>query len=595
MTAFAMYFRRTWTIPLILLCALLISLCGCDTPDGRKSGADNTSDPSSVNGGPGSKTNGLSPELLPEGGIYRSETEIVLSLPENAPAGAFIAYTENGDEPEADSDKYARPIVASESKVIRAALFSAKGEQLGQIVTGTYIISADIDIRVVALAVDNADLYSKETGILANRSGSGSEWERPASVEIYEPDGKLMLRQDAGIRLAGSGSRSFDPASLRIIARKPDEFDETGLKYGGSGKFHADLFGDGFTEYDRFLLRNGGNDSPHQARENFLRMNLLRDCIANEYCLGLSERTGISVFAQRCVPVCVYLNGEYYGMAVMKEDFDERLIAERYGLDKEKITVIKGKKLYYQVEAGAQAELDSWLGLCEYAIDNALAPDYAAAYEYLAGQIDIDNAAAYLASMLYLCNTDWPQNNAMVWRYTGGGPDVSATAFSDGKWRFVIRDMDLCFALHDEPSRVSKTTYSMADTDTFYRLLVFYREGKGYDFDSSTGLYGDDMKLQGLFDFLLRSEEFRTEFTHFCDVLCSREEAGYITETALFYKSLAENEIKRHIELWKSRGEIYAAYTFSHWEKSFNDISEFAAERAEYFRKYLEETLRYYA
>ena len=113
-------------------------------------------------------------------------------------------------------------------------------------------------------------------------------------MEIYEPDGKLMLRQDAGIRLAGSGSRSFDPASLRIIARKPDEFDETGLKYGGSGKFHADLFGDGFTEYDRFLLRNGGNDSPHQARENFLRMNLLRDCIANEYCLGLSERTGIS-------------------------------------------------------------------------------------------------------------------------------------------------------------------------------------------------------------------------------------------------------------------------------------------------------------
>ena len=197
--------------------------------------------------------------------------------------------------------------------------------------------------------------------------------------------------------------------------------------------------------------------------------------------------------------------------------------------------------------------------------------------------------------MLYLCNTDWPQNNAMVWRYTGGGPDVSATAFSDGKWRFVIRDMDLCFALHDEPSRVSKTTYSMADTDTFYRLLVFYREGKGYDFDSSTGLYGDDMKLQGLFDFLLRSEEFRAKFTRFCDVLCSREEAGYITETALFYKSLAENEIKRHIELWKSRGEIYAAYTFSHWEKSFNDISEFAAERAEYFRKYLEETLRYYA
>ncbi|MBP5779859.1 MAG: CotH kinase family protein, partial [Clostridia bacterium] len=346
--------------------------------------------------------------------------------------------------------------------------------------------------------------------------------------------------------------------------------------------------------------RNGGNDSPHQARENFLRMDLLRDCIANEYCMALSGRLGVSVFAQRSVPVSVYLNGEYYGMAVMKEDFDERLISERYGLEKDRITVIKGKKLYYQLESGSQAELDSWLELCDYAIAHAAGGSgYASAYEYVSQKIDVDNAAAYLAVMLYLCNTDWPQNNAMVWRFTGNDSGIApgsgaSASFSDGKWRFVIRDMDLCFALHDEPSRVSKTTYSMADTDTFYRLLVFYREGKGYDFDSSLGLYGDDMKLQGLFDFLLRSEEFRGRFARFCDVLCSPEEAGYIKETALLYKNAAKDEIKRHIDLWKSRGEIYAAYSFEHWEKSFDDISEFADERAGYFRKYYDETMKYY-
>ncbi|MBP5780570.1 MAG: hypothetical protein J6X34_04970, partial [Clostridia bacterium] len=67
----------------LFLSLVLILLCGCGTSNGRKSGAGNTSDPSSVNGGPGSKKSGLAPELLPEGGIYNSETEIVLSLPEN--------------------------------------------------------------------------------------------------------------------------------------------------------------------------------------------------------------------------------------------------------------------------------------------------------------------------------------------------------------------------------------------------------------------------------------------------------------------------------------------------------------------------------
>ena len=524
------------------------------------------------------------------GGLYEGPVTVSLSLPDSAPSGAYVTYTLNGDEPESRSGKYSSPLEIKETAVIRAAMFSSAGTQLGNIVTNTYIISGSTGLRVVALTADNDDLYSARDGIFANRSGTGSEWERPVSVEIYEPDGTEIVHQDAGIRLAGSGSRSFDPASLRLVARKSDNFDESSVKYGGSGKFRADLFGTGFTEYDRFLLRNGGNDSPYQARAQFLRMNLLRDCIANEYCAGLQERTGVSVFAQRSVPVCVYLNGEYYGMSVMKEDFDERLVSEQYGLEKDKVTVIKGKKLYYQVESGGQTELDSWLELCRYAIDHAPGNDYAKAYEYVSERIDTDNAAAYLAVMLYLCNTDWPQNNAMVWRYTGEAND---RAYSDGKWRFVIRDMDLCFALHDEPSRVSKTTYSMADTDTFYRLLVFYRDGRGYDYDESTGLYADDMKLQGLFDFLLRSEAFRDRFKAFCDVLCSDNEAYYMSDIASAFRSKAAGEMRRHIDFWKSKGKIYSGYDYSYWEKSFEDIAAFIDDRPQYFRRYLNETLKY--
>ncbi len=526
------------------------------------------------------------------GGLYREALKVSFSIPGNAPPGAYVSYTENGDEPDADSEKYVSELDIAETKVIRASLFSADGKRLGRIVTNTYIISGGTGLYTVALTVDNDDLYSKDKGIFENREGSGSEWERPVSVEIYGADGTALIRQDAGIRVAGSGSRSFDPASLRIVARESSKLDKSGVKYSGDGKFRADLFGSGFDAYDRFLLRNGGNDSPYQARDNFLRMNLLRDCISNEYCLGFSRRAGVSVFAQECVPVRVYLNGEYYGMSVLKEDVDERLLSEKYGLDKDKITVIKGKKLFYQLESGADSELEEWLSLCAYAAENALGGKYGEAYDYVSDKLDTDNAAAYLAVMLYLCNTDWPQNNVMVWRYTGEPTDQP---YSDGKWRFIIRDMDLCFALHDEASRVSKTTYTMADTDTFYRLLVFYRDGKGYSYDKSLGLYGDDMKIQGLYDFLLRSDGFREKFVGLCETLASDAEASYMKDAVKKYRAAAENEIKNHIEHWKAKGKICRAYTYSSWKSSFAGMEEFINDRPAYFGKYLENTLGYYA
>ncbi|MBP5730855.1 MAG: CotH kinase family protein [Clostridia bacterium] len=581
---------------IIIISAVLLSCAGCTGGHAGDANGKATSPAGPATGEPANDPSGPVPAFSQPGGIYDiagGAVQVALMLPDDAPAGAYITYTENGDEPRKDSQKYSGELTITATTVLRAAVFDAGGAQLGPIATNTYIVNEAGTLRVVALAVDTDDLYSAKTGIFANRSGTGAEWERPVSVEIYEPDGTGLVHQDAGIRLAGSGSRSFDPASLRLIARKTDKFDASGIKYGGSGKFRADLFGTGFAEYDRFLLRNGGNDSPYQARTNFLRMNLLRDCVANEYCAGLAERLGISVFAQRCVPVSVYLNGEYYGMAIMKEDFDERLLAEQYGLVKDNITVIKGKKLYYQLESGAESELESWLALCEYAIDHALddGNSYTQAYAYVSEQIDLDNAAAYLAAMLYLCNTDWPQNNAMAWRYTGA---ASTAPYSDGKWRFVIRDMDLCFALHDEPSRVSKTTYSMADTDTFYRLLVFYRDGNGYSFDQSLGLYGDDMKLQGLFDFLLRSPDFRTRFRAVCDVLSSDAEAGYMIDLVNSFKALTQDEMRRHIDVWKSRGKIFNSYSFSRWEKSFDGMLEFISDRPRYFNIYLNDALKYY-
>ncbi len=535
------------------------------------------------------------------GGILPHAAQLSLSLPDGVSEGAYIVYTTDGSDPVANGWKFAEPIpllADTDCTVIRAAVFDEQGTQMGHTVTGTYLRADTTSLRVVSLVTDPNNLYGS-TGILTDRTETGRAGERPVSVEIFEPDGEVLVRQDAAIRLAGAGSRSFDPANLRIIARKPAAFGEDAYKYDGQGKFHAPLFSESDeTTYDRFLLRCGGNDSLHQARENFLRMNMLRDAITNNICADAETLIGGTIFAQRTVPVVVYLNGDYYGILNMKQDFDENLIESMYGLPEDGIALLKGKKdgktMYYNIEAGAEEDLSDWEALCAYCAEHATASDYDEAYARVAAQLDVENFSRYFAVMLYLCNTDWPQNNTMVWRYSPtDGDGTEGRLYADGKWRAVIRDMDLCFALHDKASQTSSTTYSMADTDTFYRITVFYRNG-GYDYDPSLGLYDDTMGFQGLFDFLIRHEDFRRMFREDCATLSSEAFAALCREEIERYYALVTPEMPAHIRRWKDAGEIHTAYTLRHFRDAKSDMLTFVEERPGYFQRYMEQALAYY-
>ena len=48
----------------------------------------------------------LSPVFSVKGGVYDSGQSLALSLPENAPDGAYITYTEDCSEPDGKSKKY---------------------------------------------------------------------------------------------------------------------------------------------------------------------------------------------------------------------------------------------------------------------------------------------------------------------------------------------------------------------------------------------------------------------------------------------------------------------------------------------------------
>ena len=602
----------------LLAVSLLLSACGAE-PDPVTETGDTATEPAATEEAttreettavPEKKDMRLSPVFSVKGGFYGSEQTVELSLPEGSPEGSYITYTDDCSEPDKSSQRYDAPItvLTGPTSVIRAACFDAGGGYLGCIKTATYIKADEGRYKtpVVSLVTENANLYGK-TGIIDHPANSGKEWERPCHVEIFTPGGERVISQDAGLRIFGGSSRSLPQKSFRVVARKDGYYDA--MKYNGNGSFDYPLFdgrktlsGELLERYDRFILRNGGNDSIQAAAADPDMMTLTRDAVSNAFMAKYAPE----IASQSSRFAVVYLNGEYYGILDMKEDVNDDYMQNVYGLDKTKITVIKSELdttrhcavhkngaecrfddvwFYYEVDEGPESELDEYLKMCKEARDalGGTKEELDKAYEKLSAQLDTEDFLKYCAVSLYVCNTDWPHNNVRLWRYTGEPGD---NEYSDGKWRFSCRDMDFCFGRYE--CLVLPEIYTQADTDNIkFTLGNFY--GGAYEF---TDNYPDSLYVQSLLALCLHNDGFRDRFLTFCRTLCSDEAKAGLKAVMGDFASQIKGEIGYHLERWS--GTYSGSYTEKIWKRNTRSMEKWADKRPQYFLSYLDQKNEYF-
>ncbi|MCR4905665.1 MAG: CotH kinase family protein [Clostridiales bacterium] len=611
--------------PVSLLLALLI-LCGSVTgcrrgkpieadPNAQKPAAaqpaeteaPETDAPDEI---PAEADGALLPQFSIPGGFYASSKKLKITVPAGAPRGSRITYTTDCSEPEKSSKIFLDEIEVAKSSsaatVIRASLFDADGNRIGPIVTETYLRADDgrFTTPVISLVTEKKNLRGS-TGILDHPRESGRAWERPCHVEIFLPTGERVVSQDAGIRVFGGSSRVLEQKSFRLIARREGFYDIE--KFDGKGSFAYPFFagrtvmagpdaGEELVKYDRLILRNGGNDSMQATAADPRDMTLTRDAAANAFFAAHSDK--IAVQTSRFVTV--YLNGEYDGILDMKEDINGDYLEAVYGLDEEKITVIKSELdttrhcakhadggscrfddvwFYYEVDEGPEEELDAYEAMCQSAL-SALGGDKAAldaAYEALSRELDTENFLEYAALCLYVCNTDWPHNNIRVWRYTGEPED--GNPYADGRWRFATRDLDFSFGRYE--CLVLPEIYTQADTDNLSFTLGNYKNG-AYAYD---GNYPDSLHLQGLLALCLHNDGFRARFLAYAESLCTDESVAGLKAIMEDYAAQIEAEIPQHIKQWK--GTIDAGLTADRWRENTDAMLRWAEERPAYFRQYL--------
>ena len=374
---------------------------------------------------------------------------------------AEIYYTLNGAVPDSSSAKYTNPISVRSNNTVSATtikVIAIKGDESSEIRTKSYITGKDVFDRfddstyVFVLSTDPYNLYDYYYGVAvegyirdqwleneyrggeipynapANWYISGRESERDMYVEVYDCDGNKLIEQAAGARVVGGYSRANKQKSWRLIAR--NEYSE------GNGKFKyaffsgaKDAYGQLLTRFDRITLRDGANDREFAG-------------IRDEVALQLAKNAGFPDI-QETVPAAVFLNGEYYGFSWLHEAYCNDYLENTYGGSKDNFRIVDGKER--EVKGDDEQSVNDYNYMCELAA-GGLTED--SRFEEFCSLVDIDNFMLYYAIQIYINNEDWPGNNYKAWRYYPSDGEEITTGYLDGKWRFMLFDVEYGMGLY---------------------------------------------------------------------------------------------------------------------------------------------------
>lgn len=405
-------------------------------------------------------------------GFYAEGLKVTLSTDTT---GGHIYYTTDGSTPTADSTEYLLPIeitdrsaeanclsvipdtspngdftpadAVKKGTVIKAVTIAPDGTVSDVLTRSFFVGFAYEGLPVVSLSTDQLNFFDDATGIYrlgdsyqawmendptaaeaevwevqGNYSQKGREWERPVSFELIEPDGKAFT-QNLGIRIMGTATRTYFQKSFRLYART--DYGEKRVNYALIPGV-SDANGEALEKYKTFLLRNGGNDADYAKLRDPLIQELFADC---------------AVSTQGNRPAVVFLNGEFWGIYTLTEDYSDNWIAYHYNVPKEDVVLIKCGEL----EAGMESDT----ALFDDFVTEATTKDMTdpAAYQAVCEKMEMQSFIDYYCIQLLIGSGDGPteNNNWRIWRSRG----VTNDAYHDGKWRWMLYGTEFSLGLYE--------------------------------------------------------------------------------------------------------------------------------------------------
>ncbi|TVQ72725.1 MAG: T9SS C-terminal target domain-containing protein [Balneolaceae bacterium] len=515
--------------------------------------------------------------------------------------------------------------------VIRA-ISVREGYRNSEAATGTWFIHPEgagrYSFPVIALASDREHFFSDETGIMVpgdtfdpdeivssgNYNERGDAWERPAHMTFFDMhadpfahhrsgyrdvpvDGALAggdiaagsggdaasishggdiaampgthaaasvsgggndpgnvplqgFSQNVGVRIHGGATRRYPQKSLRIYARSAYDWSPEiswplfpGLRKAGSDE--------PLETWKRFILRSSGDDWFHTMFKDAMIQSLYADRRVDQ---------------QAYRPAVVFINGEYWGIHNIRERFDGWYVELNYDIHRDDVGILVDNAA---LNHGTEEDRQHYLAMRDFAAVMDLSqPEH---YAHMKTQMDVDNYLAYKTFLTYTANADWPHNNIRYWRKRTAAYQPDAPYGRDGRWRWMIFDLDASFGFPYEGDAAGWAQY---DHDTIEWI---------------TGIGNPRVPqawVNQLFNNLIENETFRHRFLSLlAGDLNTRFQPEFVAGRIEEFQDVYAPEIEEHRE----RYYYSAGRTPEGWQDHIAVMKEFAQRRPGYLRSFVME------
>ncbi len=328
-----------------------------------------------------------------------------------------------------------------------------------------------------------------------NYHKKGHNWEKEIHWTFLRK-GKTKQDKNLGVRIHGLKTGSAPQKSFRLYAR--NKYGSKSIKY----KFNNNSK----KKHKRILLRS--LYSGHSSR-------LINDVVAHELSRPLDLEIMDYGFSR------TYINGEYWGLHIIRERVDEKYLSEHFNCNEDSI-LIPGN--YNQAEF---QELFDFIDSHKMSLDENLSS--------FGKLIDLSNFTDYVICETFFSNQDWllQNNNITFWKEKG-----------KGKWRLVLIDIDAGFQ-HPE--------------DNMFEFMQLHKESM----------------ITKIFNALMTNKNYQTDFTNrYAELLNT-----YLSPTRCFkiidsISNIIAPHVPAHIDRWGHPTSTFA------WNKDLDNMRSFVNDRA---------------